>query len=94
MESLKLRYDNIHDIEVYEIPNRKDDTLPTRIAKIKFVDQDLPQKIKVLGQNREVRPYVPKPLQCKQCCKFGHAHKLCQNKEICIVCGSEEHTTD
>ena len=94
LESLKLRYDNIHDIEVYEIPSRKDDILPTRIAKIKFVGQDLPQKIKVLGQNREVRPYVPKPLQCRQCCKFGHTHKVCQNKEICVVCGSEEHTTD
>ena len=94
LDSLKLRYDNINNIEVFEIPNRKDHKNPIRIAKIKFIGQDLPQKIKILGQNREVRPYVPKPLQCKLCCKFGHTHKVCQNKEICIVCGSEEHTTN
>ena len=94
LDSLKLRYDNINNIEVFEIPNRKDHKKPIRIAKIKFIGQDLPQKIKILGQNREVRPYVPKPLQCKLCCKFGHTHKVCQNKEICIVCGSEEHTTN
>ena len=94
LDSLKLRYDNINNIEVFEIPNRKEHKKPIRIAKIKFIGQDLPQKIKILGQNREVRPYVPKPLQCKLCCKFGHTHKVCQNKEICIVCGSEEHTTN
>ena len=94
LDFLKLRYDNINNIEVFEIPNRKDHKKPIRIAKIKFIGQDLPQKIKILGHNREVRPYVPKPLQCKLCCKFGHTHKVCQNKEICIVCGSEEHTTN
>ena len=94
LDSLKLRYDNINNIEVFEIPNRKNHKNPIRIAKIKFIGQDLTQKIKILGQNREVRPYVPKPLQCKLCCKFGHTHKVCQNKEICIVCGSEEHTTN
>ena len=94
LESLKLRYTNIHDLEVYQIPSRKDQNITIKIAKIKFTGQDLPLKIKILGQNREVRPHVPKPLQCKSCCKFGHTHKKCKNKEICAVCGSEEHATN
>ena len=94
LESLKFRYNNIHDIEIYQIPNRKDKSKVISIAKIKFTGHDLPAKIKILGQNREVRPYVPKPLQCQQCCKFGHTQKNCQNKGICVVCGSEDHPTN
>ena len=94
IESLKYRYNNVHDLELYQIPNRTDHNKVTNIAKVKFTGQELPMKIKVLGQNREVRPYVPKPLQCKQCCKFGHTQKKCTNKAICVVCGSEDHPTN
>ena len=94
LESLKLRYDNVHDIELYQVPSRKEKNSYLKIAKIKFTGQDLPLKIKILGQNREVRPHVPKPLQCQSCCKFGHTHKKCENNEICAVCGSEDHKTN
>ena len=94
LESLKLRYDNVHDLEVYQIKSRRDPNTALNIAKIKFTGQDLPLKLKILRKNREVRPHVPKPLQCKLCCKFGHTHKKCQNKEKCAVCGSEDHATN
>ena len=92
LESLQLRYNNIHDLELYEIKNRKSNSM-LKVAKIKFTGQTLPLKIKIMGQNREVRPYIPKPLQCNKCCKFGHTHKKCHNNEVCNVCGSD-HPTD
>ena len=93
LNSLKLRYNNIHDIETYEIQSRKNQN-KLRIMKIKFIGQSTPLKIKILGQNREVRPFIPKPLQCSKCCRYGHTHKRCTNKEICAVCGSQHHRTD
>ena len=83
----------MEDIEVYEIQNRKNPNRSLQIAKIKFTGQSLPQKIKIQGQNREVRPYVPKPLQCKSCSKFGHGESKCRSVPICAFCSSSEHPT-
>ena len=94
LESLKLRYNNIHDLEVFQIKSRKNPQIGLNIMKIKFIGQTVPQKIKILGQNREVRPYVPKPLQCNKCCRYGHTHKKCTNKEVCTMCGSNQHKTN
>ena len=92
LDSLKKRYSNVQDIELYEMPKKfHDKTL--KIAKIKFEGQSLPQKIKIQGQNREVRPYIPKPLQCKSCSKFGHGENKCQATPVCAFCSSPNHPT-
>ena len=83
----------MQDIELYELPNKKYPNRSLRIARIKFEGQSLPQKIKIQGQNREVRPYIPKPLQCKSCSKFGHSESKCQSTPVCAFCSSLTHTT-
>ena len=93
LDSLKKRYDNVEDIEVYEIPNKKYPSRSLRLARIKFEGQSLPQKIKIQGQNREVRPYVPKPLQCLSCSKFGHSANKCRSTAVCAFCSSLDHDT-
>ena len=93
LDSLKKRYDNVEDVEVYEVPNKKYPGRPLRLAKIKFEGQSLPQKIKIQGQNREVRPYVPKPVQCLSCSKFGHSAKKCRSTPVCAFCSSLDHST-
>ena len=93
LDSLRLRYPNIQKVEVYNIPNRKQPHKQWRIAKIKFEGQVLPKDIKIEGQRRELRPFIPKPLQCKLCSKYGHSYKVCRNPRICAYCGSECHPT-
>ena len=93
LDSLQKRYDNVQDIELYELPNKKYPNRSLRIARIKFEGQSLPQKIKIQGQNREVRPYIPKPLQCKSCSKFGHSENKCQSIRVCAFCSSADHPT-
>ena len=93
MDSLNKRYNNVQAIEIYNIPNRKNPDNPLRIAKIKFEGQTLPQKIKILGQSREVRPFVPKPLQRKSCSKYGHSESKCRGIEVCAFCSSIHHST-
>ena len=94
LDSLQIRYNNVHDIELFEIPSRKNKNVKLSILKLKFTGHSIPQKIKVLGVNREVRPYVPKPLQCNSCCRFGHSSKRCTSPEVCAVCGSGQHLTN
>ena len=93
LDSLQKRYDNIQNCEIYDIPSKKNKEVSLKIAKIKFEGQTLPLKIKILGQNREVRPHVPKPLQCKNCSRYGHTTKKCNSDPRCAYCGSEEHAT-
>ena len=94
LDSLKKRYDNVEDVEIYEIPNKKSPGRTLHLARIKFEGQSLPQKIKIQGQNREVRPYVPKPLQCKTCSKFGHSTNKCRSTPVCAFCSSLNHSTE
>ena len=35
--------------------------------------------------------YVPNPLRCFNCQKFGHSKKFCKNPLACWKCGSEGH---
>lgn len=93
LDSLQKRYKNVENIEIYEIPSKRDKNSSLKIAKVKFSGQNLPQKIKILGQNREIRPYVPKPLQCRNCSKFGHTTKKCRSKPVCAFCASIDHET-
>ena len=93
LESLKIRYPNVEHVKVYEIPNKKFPSKKLRIARIKFEGQVLPSNIKIEGQKRELLPYVPKPLQCNNCSKFGHTYVRCRNASKCAFCGSTDHTT-
>ena len=93
LESLKLRYPNVESLKLYEIPSKKQNGGKLRIARIKFEGQILPSNIKIEGQRRELLPYLPKPLQCKNCSKYGHTHSKCRNPSKCAFCGSEDHKT-
>ena len=93
LESLQMRYSNVEDLELYNIPNKKYPGSYLKIAKIKFQGQNLPSKIIVFGQNRELRPFVPSPLQCKNCSRYGHTAKKCLNQPVCAYCSSSDHET-
>ena len=93
LDSLKKRYPNVEGLEIYEIPQRNLENSSFKIAKIKFEGQSLPTDIRIMGQKRELRPHIPKPLQCKKCSKFGHSTQKCRNDHICAFCGSSEHQT-
>ncbi|XP_023227366.1 uncharacterized protein LOC111627917 [Centruroides sculpturatus] len=38
-----------------------------------------------------VRPYVPNPLRCFKCQRFGHSQTSCRGKSVCAQCGTEDH---
>ena len=41
--------------------------------------------------NVKVSPYVPNPIRCFKCQKFGHGKGQCKGKLKCFKCGEEDH---
>ena len=93
LESLKRRDKRILDLEMYTIPNRRRTTQPILIAKLKFEGDTLPDKIAFLGEMREIREFVPRPLQCSKCNRFSHPAKYCKDVHKCAVCSGHHPTT-
>lgn len=50
-----------------------------------------PPRLQVAYLDLEVRPYVPNPMRCYQCHRFGHTSKKCRRQPVCANCGQGEH---
>nr|CAH7746196.1 unnamed protein product [Callosobruchus chinensis] len=78
-------------IEVRRIKSKRDGMLvDTANHILTFNKPTLPKEIKVAMYNLKVRPYIPSPLRCFNCQKFGHTTTRCSFQKIC-VCGKQPH---
>ncbi|GFR93657.1 nucleic-acid-binding protein from mobile element jockey [Elysia marginata] len=54
-----------------------------------------PQEIKAGYLPLTVRPYVPTPMRCFRCHRFGHSRNRCRAKEeLCVRCGEPGHRSE
>lgn len=65
----------------------------SRCLKLVFEGDSLPSHVKVGHVRHQVRPYIPKPLQCYKCYKIGHVKGVCTNNVVCPRC-AEPHSED
>ncbi|KAH7961200.1 hypothetical protein HPB52_005397 [Rhipicephalus sanguineus] len=54
---------------------------------LRFAGPVPPQHVKLFLVRFPVRPARPRPLQCRQCGRFGHAREACSRPDGCIRCG-------
>ncbi|XP_071114707.1 uncharacterized protein [Haliotis cracherodii] len=59
-----------------------------------FARTTLPQSIKAGYFHIGVDVYVPNPLRCYKCQRFGHGSKSCRNSVVCHRCGANHESTD
>ena len=52
-----------------------------------------PKEIKIGYLNVRVDIYIPNPVLCFKCQRFGHTITFCKNTQICAKCG-ESHTEE
>lgn len=64
----------------------KSDSLSVLIT---FDEERLPEKIFIGYMCYDVRPYVPPPLRCFKCQRFGHVAAVCKGKQRCGRCGGD-----
>jgi len=54
----------------------------------------LPVTIKLAFLSFKIRNYIPNPMQCKNCYKFGHTAKHCRHTVICSNCSERDHVAE
>lgn len=73
---------------------RDDKIIPTKHVVLTFSRPNLPERIFAGYDSCIIRPFIPNPLRCFQCQKFGHSKTSCRGKLVCAKCGSQEHLTE
>ena len=68
-------------------------TVKTGLAFVTFGVRELPEFLNVGLLRIRVRPYIPKPMRCYACHKYGHLSKHCNIKDTpkCYNCNDNKH---
>ncbi|XP_035994688.1 uncharacterized protein LOC118563661 [Fundulus heteroclitus] len=56
---------------------------------LEFQGDVLPDKVKIGFLSFSVRPYIPPPLRCYKCQRYGHIGSVCKGKQRCAKCGGD-----
>ncbi|GFW90134.1 putative RNA-directed DNA polymerase from transposon X-element [Trichonephila clavipes] len=76
-------------IRVKRITIKKDNSVvPTKHLILTFNSPTLPKTIKAGYLNYKIRPYIPNPLRCFKCQRFGHSQTSCRGQLTCSRCAS------
>ena len=75
----------------YRIKNR---TSATKTVVISFKADNLPMKVFLGYKAFHVHTYIPKPIRCFKCQRFGHMAKNCKSNLRCPKCGDEHSYND
>lgn len=77
-------------VGVYRLLSKNDKT-PTGTFIMSFNLHSLPKILYAGYIPLRVRVYIPNPLRCFTCNKFGHSAAKCKNPPSCPSCGHEPH---
>ncbi|GBN38817.1 hypothetical protein AVEN_173375-1, partial [Araneus ventricosus] len=78
--------------DVRRINIRRDgELLPTKHFILTFNTPRLPEYIKAGYVRCSVRPYIPNPLRCFKCQRFGHSKTNCRGTLTCARCAAAGH---
>ncbi|GFW61267.1 putative RNA-directed DNA polymerase from transposon BS [Trichonephila clavipes] len=81
-------------IQVRRITIKKEATIiPTKHLILTFNKPKLPPTIKAGYLNCKIRPYIPNPLRCFNCQRFGHSQTSCRGQLTCSRCAFVGHAS-
>jgi len=56
---------------------------------LQFTTADLPSEVKLGYMLLHVKQYIPRPLRCFKCNRYGHVANHCRGKLRCSICSGE-----
>ena len=63
----------------------------TSLLVLTFNSTSLPEKINIGWLRKDVRIFIPNPLRCFKCHRFGHGSSTCRQLARCQRCGETPH---
>lgn len=91
-EDIQLELANQNVCEVKKILKKNNNELQeTGLVILKFSCSHLPSEINIGYQKIRIRPYIPLPLRCRKCQKYGHLSSYCTANQVCINCSETYH---
>ena len=64
---------------------------PTNTFIVTFGEPKLPSHINIGYLKVKVQMFIPNPIRCFNCQKFGHFRSNCKQHEVCANCGQKKH---
>ncbi|KAH8334982.1 hypothetical protein KR074_003960, partial [Drosophila pseudoananassae] len=92
----ELKPQNVIDVRkiLKKDKNDSNKTTETGLIILTFATITLPDKLWIGYEVVNVRPYIPPPMRCFNCLRFGHPSSHCKSPKTCANCSKEIHTTD
>ena len=79
-------------VEVRRVAVKKDaEKIPTNTLFLTFNTPEMPKEITVGYLKVKVALFVPNPMRCFNCNKFGHTSQRCKFAAKCQWCGKDKH---
>ncbi|GFT84721.1 uncharacterized protein TNCV_2767301 [Trichonephila clavipes] len=80
-------------IQVRRITQKDSNITPTKHLILTFNSPKLPTTVKAGYLNCKIRAYIPNPLRCFKCQRFGHSQIACRGQLTCSRCASVVHSS-
>ena len=78
--------------EVHRLSKKQGETkVQTHTYFLTFALSAVPETVKIGFLRCKVSVYVPAPMRCFKCQKFGHSSHKCKNNPVCERCGHQAH---
>ncbi|XP_055928790.1 uncharacterized protein LOC129959916 [Argiope bruennichi] len=91
-DAVNMLYNNSVGNESHiAVAKRDGQLLPTKHLILTFQSPTLPEKVKAGYMKLAVRPFIPNPLRCYQCQRFGHSKISCRGTPTCARCAEKGH---
>ena len=79
-------------VEVHRVTVKKEGkVIPTNTLFLTFNRPDMPKELRVGYLKVKVDLFIPNPLRCFNCNKFGHTSQRCKTTAKCQRCGKDKH---
>lgn len=76
-------------VKATRLQRRRDGVKSDSLSVVLDFKDALPKHVMLGFISYEVREYVPTPLRCFKCQRFGHTASQCKSKMRCARCGGE-----
>ena len=92
-EEIKENVPMITDVQRIVV-NRNNTEIKTNTLILNFNTPKIPDSLKICCLNIPVSQYVPNPIRCYKCQRFGHVTSKCKHNEVCARCSATGHKDD